>query len=247
MKRIAITAVILVIFSTFSKSYGQDSIKAIQRNFLTELNVNLFQGQLSLNNALNQVKFRYFTSDNKALRIGFTVDAKKLTDDIENVYGTNPTKISNTRSSVLIGVNIGVEHHFTGTKRLSPYLGGELTFGYKTSKHVRETGNNKTTIEGAWQTTESSSGYSYTSYNSERGFVSYGLNVVTGFDFYVARKFYIGYEMQFGFINKVYSDIDVTYSGDPNNAPGSSYPNIDAKEFSFGPRIINGIRVGYVF
>lgn len=242
MKRIAIIA-ILVMFSVFSTSYGQDSIKAAHRNFLTELNVNLFQGQLSLNNALNQVKFRYFTSDRSALRIGFTVDAKKLVDDASNVYGTNPTNYSDTRTSTLIGINFGIEHHFRGTKRLSPYIGGELTFGIKSSKHVKENSGLTTTIKGAWQTTEYySSGYSYSAYTAERAFVSYGLNMIMGFDFYVARKLFIGYEMQFGFTRKSFSDLEITGSGST-----STTPDYDSSEFSFGPRIINGIRVGYVF
>ncbi|HEX2933987.1 MAG TPA: hypothetical protein VHO72_01420 [Bacteroidales bacterium] len=245
MKRIAIIAVILFIFSAFSVSYGQDSIKATHRNFLTELNVNLFQGQLSLSNALNQVKFRYFTSDNSALRIGFTVDAKSLVDDAKNVYGTNPTNSSDKRTSTLIGINLGFEHHFRGTKRLSPYIGGEFTFGIKSAKHVKESNGVKTTIKGAWQSTEYyNSGYSYSAYNTERAFVSYGLNMITGFDFYVARNFFIGYEMQFGFTNKSYSDLEVTSTG---GSQGSTYPDYDSSEFSFGPRIINGIRVGYVF
>lgn len=244
MKRIAIIA-ILVMFSAFSTSYGQDSIKAAHRNFLTELNVNLFQGQLSLNNALNQIKFRYFTSDNNALRIAFTVDAKKLVDDAKNVYGTNPTNTSNKRTSTLIGINFGIEHHFRGTKRLSPYIGGELTFGIKSSKHEKESGAQKTTVKGAWQTVEyPSSGYSYITYTAERAFVSYGLNMIMGFDFYVARNFFIGYEMQFGFINKSFSDLDITSSGGYQD---STTPDYDSSEFSFGPRIINGIRVGYVF
>ena len=246
-----------------SNSFGQDTLKATFRNCLTELNVNLFQGQLSLNNALNQVKFRYMYSPSAALRIGFIVNSKKVVNASDQVYGTYPTKSNETGTSSMIGINFGLEKHFSGTKRLSPYIGGEITVGYKWSKYVDEstsntnTGTNTitTTTNGAWpesQTVQLSNGsnYIYSAYTGERGFVSYGLNFITGFDFYMAKHLFIGYEVEFGFTNKKYSTVDVTSiqtNASTNNSNSDPYPNIDNKEFSFGPSIINGIRIGYVF
>jgi hypothetical protein len=248
MKKSIIVFTLFWAFIAIPKSYGQDSIKANYRDFLTELNVNLFQGELSLSNALKQVKFRYMYTQNSALRLGIIVDTKKLVDDAENVYGTNPYKNKDTRTSTLIGLNFGLEKHFPGTKRLSPYIGGELSLGYKWSKEEYETNGLKTTIKGAWQqyqTVQNSNGsYTYQTSTGERGFFSYGLNFVTGFDFYMAKHLFIGYELEFGLTNKKYSDIDISYSGSSST---SSSTNYDSREFSLGPRIINGIRIGYVF
>jgi hypothetical protein len=212
--------------------------------------VNLFQGQLSLSNALNQIKFRYMYSDASALRIGFTTESKREIHNVNTVYGTNPSKDNEKGTSTMIGVNFGLERHFRGTKRLSPYIGGELTLGYKWSKYVIENSSYTTTIKGAWQqyqTMQTVNGtYSYTTYNAERGFVSYGLNFITGFDFYMAKHLFIGYELEFGFNNENFTNIDITYSGTNPQSQNPS-PNYDDKSFSFGPKIINGIRIGYVF
>jgi len=250
MKRIAITFTFFLTFLISQNGYGQDTLKATYGNFSTELNVNLFQGQLTLNNALNQIKFRYMLPNSYAIRLGFTADSRKVVNNAENVYGTNPTKNNETMTTTMIGINFGFEKHFAGTKRLSPYIGGELAIGYKWSKDVDETSTLTTTIKGAWQEYQiiqtSNGSYSYTSYSGERGFFSYGLNFVTGFDFYIAKHLFIGYEMEFGFTQKNYSNIDITYSGSssPTNSPSTDY---DDREFSFGPKIINGIRIGYVF
>jgi hypothetical protein len=150
----------------------------------------------------------------------------------------------------MIGINIGFEKHLPGTKRLSPYIGAELTAGYKWSKDVMETSDLTTTIKGAWQQyqyVQTTNGDYYTTINNgERGYISYGLNLVTGFDFYMAKHLFIGYEMEFGFIKQNYSNIDITYSGSTSSSTTPS-PDYNDKEFSFGPRIINGIRIGFVF
>ena len=250
MKKKTIIFTVILAIAIMQAGYGQDTLKATYRNFLTELNVNLFQGQLTLNNALNQIKFRYMITGANALRLGVSTDSRRVVNNAENVYGTSPSKDDETMTTTMIGINFGFEKHFTGTKRLSPYIGGELTVGYKWSKDVNETNTLTTTIKGAWQQYQiiqtSNGSYSYTSYSGERGFFSYGLNLVTGFDFYMANHLFIGYELEFGFIQKNYSNIDVTYSGSSSSSYSPS-PDYNNKEFSFGPRIINGIRIGYVF
>jgi hypothetical protein len=214
MKKLAIHLPLFLLIFSVQNNFAQDSLKATNHQFLTELNVNLFQGEISLNNVLKQIKFRYMTNDLTALRLGFTVDSKKEIHNSEQVYGTNPSNVKDKRNSTLIGLNFGFEKHFAGTKRLSPYIGGELTIGYKWSKDVSEANKITTTIKGAWyenQTVYTNvNGYSYTYVNtvtSERGFFSYGLNMVTGFDFYMAKHLFIGYEIEFGLTKKNYSDI----------------------------------------
>ncbi len=231
-------------------SYGQDSIKAMHRNVLTELNVNLFQGQLSLNNAINQIKFRYMLSDVYAIRLGITAESEQQTNNSDLNYGTNPSMDNETGKSYAIGINLGLEKHFKGTKRLSPYIGGEIAFGFRWSNYVINNEDLTTTISGAWQQTQNLqnvNGYYYTiTTNSERGYFSIGLNLVTGFDFYVAKHLFIGYEFEFGFTEINYSNINYTYSG-INSSNYSTQPTLSTQTFSFGPNLINGIRVGYVF
>lgn len=248
MKKIAVLFTAFMLFLNVHSNYGQDTLKASNRNFLTELNVNLFQGQLTLNNAINQIKFRYMISNLSAVRLGFTVNSRRVINNAESVYGTNPYKDDEKQTTTMVGINLGFERHFAGTRRLSPYIGGEISFAYKWSKDVIDNISSTTTIDGAWQQTQvvqtTNGSYYITSNNSERGYLSYGLNIVTGFDFYMAKNLFIGYEMQFGFTNKDYSNIDITTTGTTSTSTPTNYDN---KEFFVGPNIINGIRIGYVF
>jgi hypothetical protein len=248
MKTLCLSMLLCSIISCFV--YGQDSLKVIGGRFTTELNINPFQGELSLNNALNQIKVRYFLSDNTALRIGLSLSARKSTIENSTVYGTNPSNQENEKKTSTVGLNFGFEKHFKGTKRLSPYLSAELVVASKSSSHTVKTKSQtntpnvtETKIKGAWQTTIfNNNGYPLYGYE-ERAFFQYGMNLVGGFDFYVARNFYVGYEIAFALLKTKYKNIDIT------TKPASTNPSPDStqKDFSIGPNLINGIRVGFAF
>jgi hypothetical protein len=61
----------------------------------------------------------------------------------------------------------------------------------------------------------------------------------------MADNFYFGYELGFGFEFVKYSKVEVTKD---NGYPDSGLlPDIDANSWSIGPRLLNGIRIGYNF
>jgi hypothetical protein len=240
--------------------FGQDSLhvasdesfKAKRHSFVTELNINPFQGNLSLNNALNQIKLRYFVSDQVALRMGFSANSVKDNSSASSPYGTNPFTNTEVRRSTTLSFNPGFEKHFAGTKRLSPYLGVEAMLAKKTSSHEITNSNSSMTIEGGWRQQFYSNNPNYpvlTSTYAERAFFKYGLNLITGFDFYMSRHFYFGYEITFGFSNTKYADIDTStvYTSGGNVPSESVVVDLDDKSFSLGPNLINGIRLGYAF
>jgi hypothetical protein len=146
-------------------------------------------------------------------------------------------------------VNIGQEKHFAGTRRLSPYIGFEGSAGFKMSGATLKSDDGERKIKGAWETTEiifydTDYGYGYYSSTTytERGFWSVGLNAITGIDFYVARDFYVGCEVSFGLNYINYTKIDIE---DDDNS--NTYPVVDDSSWKFGPSLLNGIRIGYVF
>jgi hypothetical protein len=244
MKTLCLSMLLCSIISCFV--YGQDSLKVTRGRFTTELNINPFQGELSLNNALNQIKVRYFVSNNTALRIGLSLSARKSIIENSTVYGTNPSSQENEKKTSTVGLNFGFEKHFKGTKRLSPYVSAEFVVASKSSWHTLKTKSQtntpnvtETKIKGAWQATSFNNGYSF----EERAFFQYGMNLVGGFDFYVARNFYVGYEIAFALLKTKYKTIDVITKPASTNAS----PDSTQKDFSFGPNLINGIRVGFVF
>jgi hypothetical protein len=239
MKRTSLALLCFLI--TFLHAVGQDSLKVKAGEFSTELNINPFQGELSLNNTLNQIKVRYFLKDDFALRVGFIFSNKKDETKIDNPYGTNPFSYEAVKKSNMIGLNLGVEKHFLGTKKLSPYLAGEFSIGSKKSNHTFEQGNIKTEIDGAWQSVANPPN-NYFVYD-ERGFTKFGINLVAGFDYYISRHFFFGYEFNFELSKTKFSDIDITT--DDNNQQDTQ--DRDDSSVSIGPNLINGIRLGFIF
>lgn len=232
-------------------AYGQDSIKVHHELFykvtadkLTlELNINPFSGELSLNNMLNQIKFRYFTTHDFAVRVGFNVNMTKKDITTTNPYGTNPYTLEENKKASLLGLNAGIEKHFPGTRRLSPYIGIELAVAYKSSSHVINDGTTETTIDNAWRTVNLVNNNFVYGYE-EKAYFQYGANLIGGFDFYLARHFFLGYEVTFQFYNKEYNGVEITTVG--TSIPQDN-PDTNETEFSVGPNLLNGIRIGYVF
>lgn len=248
MKLYLIVLIISMMMSCFV--FAQDSLKVTHGRFTTELNINPFAGELSLNNALNQIKVRYFVADNTALRIGLSLSTRKSTSGSSTVYGSNPYSNEDVRKTSTVGLNFGFEKHFIGTKRLSPYLGAELAVASKsssqtlTSNYPSSTPGTVTThIKGAWQVSNFNNNGSFYTYE-ERAFVQYGLNMVAGFDFYVAKNFYMGYEIAYALLKTNYKNIDVTTT--PTSNTGIR-PDISQKDLTLSPSLINGIRIGFVF
>lgn len=245
----ALSACTLAAFSSYGQTHVADttsspSLKPQANSIATELNVNPFNGTISLNNSINQLKFRYFAAPNLAVRLGFNGNKVSNLSENSNPYGTNAYNFKDERSSTTIGLNIGLEKHFTGTRRLSPYLGADFAVVKKSTEQEITEGQTTTTITGGWREFVTyQNGYSYTYH--ERGYTSYGVNVVTGFDFYMAKNFFFGYEMNFGFSQKEMEELEVKHTGS-NNSP-SENRNVRNSAFSFGPSLMNGVRIGYVF
>jgi hypothetical protein len=219
---------------------SQDTLKPFNNKWGTELNINPLNGSFSLNNANGQIKIRKFNTDNTALRIALTFAYKQDISKRNDPYGTVPINESNNCKSSTIIVNVGQEKHFQGSGRISPYIGYEAGIGAKFSTDKFTTRLTERTVKGAWE--QYVSGYpSYRTF-SERGFWSVGFNAVTGIDFYIVKNFYAGCEVAFGLDYIRYSNIEVEDSDDT-----STYPNLKDSGWKIGPKLLNGIRIGYIF
>ena len=212
-------------FSRSQNSNGGGDIKAAGGDITLEANVNLLNGNVGLSNSLNQVRVRYFLSDDMAARLGGHLS-----------FNTSvPAPDAKTRA-IEFSIAPGIEKHFAGTNRLSPYIGAELVLGIRNA-HYELDGPNGSSVEvkGSFATGD----------NANRGFFLVGLGAVGGFDFYVAKHLFIGYELSMELSNRSFSEIEtITIDGGGNKdtkvSEGSSV-------FSFGPNVRNGIRVGFVF
>ncbi|MDB4920622.1 MAG: hypothetical protein JWQ54_2605 [Mucilaginibacter sp.] len=233
--------------TTYSQTIKTDSLKSLKPqagNFSTELNFNPFNGQLKLNNSLNQVKVRYFVNSSVALRLGFNLSKKDSTSNFNNPYGVNSSFYNDSRHTTTYGVNFGFEKHLAGTRRLSPYIGADVYYAKKSSNQTIVNNQSTTTVSGGWLS------YSYNGNATiqtvqENGYSRYGVNLISGFDFYIAPHFFFGYEFGFDLSKKNYDNVNVTVTGQGSGNNNNSNSTVSA--FNFGTNLMNGIRLGYNF
>lgn len=146
------------------------------------------------------IKIRFFICKDLALRLPVQVgfNSNSTTYKTENSF-SEYTRYNETNRT-FFSFNPGIEKHLKGSKRLSPYFGGELVFSMSllSSKYKTETVVNGTTIEteevklnGAYyngSSTELSAGSNWT----------LGGRLVLGTDIYLTKAFYLGIEASCG-------------------------------------------------
>lgn len=245
-KTLLIMAGIFATLGSYAQTTKVDTEKSLKpnaKNLTTELNVNPFNGQINLNNSLNQIKFRYFASPTVALRLGFNISRIDSVNSVNNPYGTNSNFYNDEKKSTTIGVNLGIEKHFTGTKRLSPYIGADVSITERSSSEDISNNQSTTTVTNAWYYTYISNNTTVTQIQ-QPGYTRYGLNLFTGFDFYIARHFFFGYEFNYNISKTKWKDISIVSTPSTGVNTGSSIKNTNT---TFGPSLINGIRLGYSF
>jgi hypothetical protein len=246
-KTILIMASIFATLGAFAQTTKVDtdkSLKPTTKSLTTELNVNPFNGQISLNNSLNQIKFRYFVSPSVAVRLGFNVSRIDSSINVNNPYGTNSYFNNDQKKSTTVGANFGVEKHFIGTRRLSPYIGADLSITAKSSSEVTSNNQSTTTVTNAWYYTYYSNGTTVTTVQ-QPAYTRYGLNLFTGFDFYIARHFFFGYEFNYNISKTDWKEVSVVTT--PSNGVNGGNASVKNTNTTFGPSLMNGIRLGYAF
>ena len=143
------------------------------------------------------VRFRYFIQDNIAIRATYMMNNNSSETTLYegsggNPYGGGTGTATVTNSSWTAG--IGAEYHFTGTDRLSPYVGLDIQFGGGNSHTEGENTNDGTTY---------TSGDSYTT-DAKMGI--FGVKLAGGMDYYFAENFYLGLELGLNWMSTNYKE-----------------------------------------
>jgi hypothetical protein len=248
MKKITTMFLVSLLFVFTNPTKSQNVPTKYIKGWGTELNFNPFNGSLSLNNATGQIKVRRFLKNDLALRASVSIAYKNDNNSEKLVYGQQAYERSVKENSLLTTLNIGAEKHYNSGHRLSPYIGFELGLGLKTAKEEMGYNTFKRTIKGAWETTTPYYNGTYWEYldsYTERGFMSGNITALTGFDFYMADNFFFGYELGFGVEYIKYSKIEITK--DASYPSSGTIPDMENKSWRIGPRLENGIRIGYNF
>jgi hypothetical protein len=139
------------------------------------------------------LRLRYFIADDLAARVSFVYESfKETTNFTENADGTGGKGSAVAKGSSFTFAP-GIEKHFEGTSKLSPYVGGVLGLTFEGASEEWENSANgtsytkdvKATVEGA----NTSGGVAGT---------AIGVSLVLGADYYITEALYLGAEVLWG-------------------------------------------------
>lgn len=162
------------------------------------------------------LQFRKFTSNTHAFRISTGA----------HINNTDDGKGASSTFGVLT-ISPGLERHFTGTSRLSPFIGAELPLSVSYGSYEDDTQK----VKGG-----GSNGYG-------RSYKGVGLVAVAGVDFYIVKNFYVGLEFGAGINYVHFNDTEIDYK-----EPSMPDKTIEGgRSISFSTISNSGLRVGFVF
>lgn len=195
---------------------------------------------------LTYIRYRRFLSEKMAVRVGIGVSYSSSKADsvfTSNINAANTVSETYKMSKMGWDIKPGIEKHFAGTNRLSPYVGAELDIAGESSKEVTPIGIDAK--DEFFIVTEKN--------KNKGGFFRVGANVLAGFDCYITKHLYLGTELGFGFQMVKYKDYtkETDYPSSvtpPSPDPlGNPDPASQGKEMNVGPNFNSSIRLGFIF
>ncbi len=171
---------------------GATAQKPIKGERSAEVNLNFQTGAAAISYDLPaELRFRYFLKDNVALRLRLGMNYNSNKYAVSNLQGT---VISEAVSKTGFGFTFapGIEKHFAGTKRLSPFMGTQIGMSLSGGdrKDVSNSGyanpSNNLVISGDYYHSKSGSKFAI------------NLGGYMGADYYFAEHIYLGAEFGIG-------------------------------------------------
>lgn len=182
--------------------------------------------------SIGGIRARSFSTATSAFRlnafVGYTSTSTITQDENSEI---DALKLKDTESSFTIALAPGIEQHFAGTSRLSPYVGAELPLAWNTSADKTERQDDETTVNSS---------------KTKNGYFEIGLNAVAGVDFYFTKNLYLGTE--FGFGLQYHKDSKTKGSdSDSEVEVGDPVGKGTSSSFTLAPNVNGQIRLGFVF
>lgn len=210
-----------------TSSSNEDGFKATSGDKTLEFQFAPF-GESPL--GIDGIRGRIFGSDNKALRLNIDLQydtQSSITQQANTDFDIPELRFND--SEFVFNVKPGIEQHFNGTQKLSPYMGVEVELGFAVKSERQELQIPADDNIYFTKTTTSN--------------VRIGAGLVAGVDFYVTRKLYLGAELGYGlrYIKKLNSK----EKSDIPDVEDQSFPQ--GGSFYIGPRVNGAIRLGYAF
>lgn len=199
MNKSIIVLTLSVIFSFAALAQDADQTFKANSGFTTDVSFSPFNVSDELIK-IESINVRYFMKPNLAVRVGLMADFYHDKYDNERTGSDNMVAGSST---FLFGIVPGIEYHFKGTNRLSPYIGAEVYFiNFSANAKAETNGNEFYKIKGATDVSESS--------YENRAYSEFGLGAGAGFDYYFSKNIYIGAEFGYGFSYLAYGKVEET-------------------------------------
>ena len=180
------------------------------------------------------IRFRLFQTKKLAFRLNTNINytfSSEVTQEEDNTI--DQLELKDKNSSFEVHLKPGIEKHFKGTDRLSPYVGAELNIEIKTSK-----------LKSQYQSGTDVYYQETINQLDDDGF-TFGAAIVSGVDYYIVQRFYLGLELSYG----------INYFRASQTEYKDSAPNtLDVKTkigksntISFQPGTIGVFRIGFLF
>lgn len=177
---------------------------------------------------ISGIRFRRFTTPTSAMRANVFLGINHTSTITQDADNNGAKELKTKETTIDFSVRPGIEKHFSGTDRLSPYVGAEVDLGIRTSSKKQEVQNGTDVAENKIK--------------NETGAFRFGINAVAGFDFYFAKKLYLGAELGFGVA------LNTPLKTKTTSASTTVESKVDKDNtINFGPNVVSAIRLGYIF
>lgn len=185
------------------------------------------------------LRARYFIADGLAARVEFVYESDKTTTNFnENADGTGGKGSAVAKSSSFTFAP-GIEKHFAGTEKFSPYVGATIPLVFAGASEEWENSANGTTFtQGASATVDGANTA------GDRAGMGIGVNLVLGADYYFTDAIYLGAEIAWGWASVTAKEATTTAKATGVADVKTILP--EAKVSGFGIAT-SGIRLGWKF
>lgn len=159
----------------------------------------------------NNILVKHHLEDDKVLRLGLGLTSVRnnnfASDSISLLSGNRAWReVDSVETRFDFSLSVGYEKHFKGTKRLDPYIGAELIVGRIGS----------TKIDASTDITDKLGTQKIQRVIQRDGGYTFGINIVSGFNYFIAERFSLGAEVNLGYmINRIGGDQSETLLDTP--------------------------------
>jgi hypothetical protein len=162
--------------------------------FSTQANVTNFQlGNFNDAFGNNSIFMRYYAKEDVAIRVGFGLTSiNKKYQSVDSV-STKLVEWDSTFSRTDIYISPGFEKHLYASARLDPYVGVNVNMGMVGQAKMKG-------VTMVTDTTGNSSGTDQYEVNgTQDGGFLFGVNLMTGFNYFVSERLSVGAEYSWGY------------------------------------------------